>query len=71
MALFIPCAGFSPNCMDVFVQTAHWAPAVVAKTAIKRTANNMLKKYFISACKVKAGMAVRIKCLTENKELNC
>ena len=57
MAVFNPCAGFSPNCKAVLVQTAHWAFAVAEKNNANRKINDMLNKYFICACKVKAVMA--------------
>ena len=58
MAVFNPWAGFSPNCKAVLVQTAHCAVAVAEKNNAKRRIINMLNKYFMYTCKVKAVMAI-------------
>ena len=58
MAVFRPWAGFSPNCKAVLVQTAHCAVTVSEKTIVISKINDMLNRYFIAACKVKAVMGM-------------
>lgn len=71
IAEFIPCAGFSPICKAVFVQTLHCACAVAVKSKAMAIKIIMLKKFFMSGCKVKgAGLNGNI-CLTEINYLNC
>lgn len=67
MAEFIPWAGFSPSCRDVFVQTEHWAPAVDASSTAAKS-NIIMKEILLIACKGKAAGCIRALCLTEIKE---
>jgi len=53
MAEFIPWAGFSPSCRDVLVQTEHWAAVFCAEKNPRKMNNNIPKKYFIAAAKVR------------------
>ena len=58
IAEFIPWAGFSPSCMEVFVQTAHWACRAVEINKAKKSSINMFKICFI--CVHKGTAAARI-----------
>jgi len=53
MAEFIPCAGFSPSCEAVLVQTEHCASEGDVNTVIKKITINMQEKYFISTAKLR------------------
>lgn len=65
MAVFIPCAGFSPSWEDVLVQTAHCASTAVDRNNTKNKTSNMFKIYFILLYKVTAACGYENICLTE------
>gem|GEM_PF-3510658 len=53
MPLFIPCAGFSPNCCAVLVQSEHWAfTAFVDISKTNKANDNMMVIFFIQVVKL-------------------
>ena len=48
--LFIPLAGFSPNCCAVFVQMEHWAPA--CKLSSKLTTSMVTTRFKLTTFKL-------------------
>ena len=52
MPWFKPCAGFSPICNAVFVQTEHCAITGEPETAIKMVIDNMTRYFLTFAAKL-------------------
>ena len=62
---FNPCAGFSPSCEAVFVQTEHCAFTALVWTAIQKARISIMEKNFMQCSKVTKQSVSGLNCLTE------